>query len=373
MTSFTDCIDVVRGFLPRIQTQRAEAERARRMPHELIRDMARAGIFRLKAPERYGGAEIDHLTYHRILEEVSRTDASAAWLIMIANEGAAGIGYLAEAAADEIYGPDRDIIIASGLKSRHLAVEHVDGGYQVQGQWALASGCPEAAWFAAAVTLASTGRPDLRVLLIPREQCTILDTWDALGLRATSSHDFAVDGAFVPERRQIVFPGRSALPGAAWRGDLRSHLGGLGSVALGLARAALDEFVALAAHKVPLFSQTPLRERATAQATLAQAEALVRSARAFLHEVLAAMWDTQCHGDSPTEEQLTLRELAVVHAAQASATAISLLYQAAGSDAVYATSRLERCFRDAHVLTQHVAGSSNPYGQLGRFFMSDGE
>ena len=101
VTSFTDCIDVVRGFLPRIQTQRAEAERARRMSHELIRDMARAGIFRLKAPERYGGAEIDHLTYHRILEEVSRTDASVAWLIMIANEGAAVIGYLPEALAED--------------------------------------------------------------------------------------------------------------------------------------------------------------------------------------------------------------------------------------------------------------------------------
>jgi alkylation response protein AidB-like acyl-CoA dehydrogenase len=266
-----------------------------------------------------------------------------------------------------------DIIIASGLKTRQVEVQRVDGGYHVRGQWALASGCPEAAWFAAAVTLASTGRPDLRVLMIPREQCTIIDTWDALGLRATSSHDFAVDGAFVPERRQIVFPGQSTLPGPAWRGDMRSHLGGLGSVALGVAQAARDEFVALAAHTVPLFSQTPLRERATAQATLARAEVLVRSARAFLHEVLVAMWQTECQGAPPTEEQLVLRELAVVHAIQVSATSINLLYQAAGSDSVYTGSVLERCFRDAHVMTQHVAGSTNRYELLGRFFMADVE
>jgi indole-3-acetate monooxygenase len=361
----------VRGFLPRIDAGRAEAERARRMPHELIRDMAGAGVFRLKAPARYGGAELDHLTYHRILEEVARTDASAAWLIAIANEGAAGIGYLSETAAEEIFGPDPDIIIASGLKARQVEVQPADGGFHVRGRWALASGCPEAAWFAAAVTLASTGRPDLRVLMIPREQCTIVETWDALGLRATSSHDFAVDGAFVPERRQIVFPGRSALPGPAWRGDMRSHLGGLGSVALGVARAARDEFVALAAHKVPLFSQTPLRERATAQTALAHAEVLVRSARAFLHEVLAAMWETECRGAPPTEEQLVLRELAVVHAIQAGATSINLLYQAAGSDAVYTGTVLERCFRDAHVMTQHFAGSTSRYEQLGRFLMTD--
>jgi len=48
---------------------------------------------------------------------------------------------------------------------------------------------------------------------------------------------------------------------------------------------------------------------------------------------------------------------------------ITLLYQAAGSDAVYTGSRLEQCFRDAHVMTQHVAGSTNRYEQLGRFLM----
>ena len=64
-----------------------------------------------------------------------------------------------------------------------------------------------------------------------------------------------------------------------------------------------------------------------------------------------------------------MRELAVVHAAQASAEAVRLMYDAAGSDAVYATSKLERCFRDVHVILQHLAGSSTRYEQLGRFFM----
>ena len=68
-----------------------------------------------------------------------------------------------------------------------------------------------------------------------------------------------------------------------------------------------------------------------------------------------------------------LRELAVVHAIQASGTSINLIYQAAGSDAVYTGSVLERCFRDAHLMTQHFAGSTSRYEQLGRFFMGDVE
>jgi hypothetical protein len=83
VTSVIDWIDVARGFLPhRCRTSRGRA--------------------------------LAHFTYHRILEEVARTDASAAWLIAIANESASGIGYMPEAAAEEIFGPDPDIIIASG-------------------------------------------------------------------------------------------------------------------------------------------------------------------------------------------------------------------------------------------------------------------
>jgi hypothetical protein len=55
----------------------------------------------------------------------------------------------------------------------------------------------------------------------------------------------------------------------------------------------------------------------------------------------------------------------VVNAVQTGAQVVSLMYDAAGSDAVYAASTLERCFRDVHVITQHLAGASNRYEQLG--------
>ena len=75
--------------------------------------------------------------------------------------------------------------------------------------------------------------------MLPKQDCTILDTGDSLGLRATASHDFVVEDAFVPQHRQLAFPGgrdrfgqlcavggrevRSELPRALWRADLRCH------------------------------------------------------------------------------------------------------------------------------------------------------
>jgi alkylation response protein AidB-like acyl-CoA dehydrogenase len=58
----TDWAEVARSFLPRLQAASRQAERERRFPHALIREMAEAGLFRLKLPAKYGGAEVDHLT-----------------------------------------------------------------------------------------------------------------------------------------------------------------------------------------------------------------------------------------------------------------------------------------------------------------------
>ena len=258
-----DWLEIAGQLLPRISAASKQAERERHFPSQLIQAMAEAGLFRLKLPAKYGGAETDHVTYYSVIEEVSRVESSAGWLVMIANESVSAAGYLPAKAADEIFDGHPNIILAGGIKSRHDDVRAVDGGYRVQGQWALASGCPEATWLAVLATvktengprLGPGGRPELRLFFLPRADCTILDTWDALGLRATASHDFLVGDAFVPEHRQIVFPStRSELPGPLWRGDIRSHLGGIGAVSLGIARSAIDELVAIAAEKVPVSS-----------------------------------------------------------------------------------------------------------------------
>src|SRR4029450_247632 len=78
-------------------------------------------------------------------------------------------------------------------------------------------------------------------------------------------------------------------------------------VALGIARAALDTFTELAGRKVPTRTASLLRDRATLPAQLAQAEALVRSARALVFETTAAAWETLCAGESLSEEQSTLQ------------------------------------------------------------------
>jgi len=140
-------------------------------------------------------------------------------------------------------------------------------------------------------------------------------------------------------------------------------------VSLGIARAAIDDLVHLAATKTPNASSTQLRDRPTIQAKVAQAEALLRSARSFFYETLEGVWESACRGDAPTSQQAALSQLARVHAAHACAEAVDLMYNAAGSTALYATSRIERCFRDAHAVTQHMVVSPLGWEQAGHVFL----
>jgi hypothetical protein len=81
------------------------------------------------------------------------------------------------------------------------------------------------------------------------------------------------------------------------------------------------------------------------------------------------MWQTQCQGEAPSQEQLAERDLALLHAIRASARAVDLMYDSAGSVAVYRMNNLEGHVRDVHTITQHIAGSLVKYEQLGRTFM----
>ena len=80
-----------------------------------------------------------------------------------------------------------------------------------------------------------------------------------------------------------------------------------------------------------------------------EAEALVRSGRALLFDAIGAAWDeARRDGAIGTQARLGAR-LAATNATLSAAKAVDLMYTAGGGTAVYATSPLQRCFRDVHI------------------------
>ena len=127
----------------------------------------------------------------------------------------------------------------------------------------------------------------------------------------------------------------------------------IGAAALGNARAAIDELVALAAGKVGLGSTRTLAQRSATQASVAAAEASLRAARALYYEAIEAAWQA-AQGDEPVSVALRngLR-LAATHAVRTSADVVRSMYDLGGGTAIYDDSPLQRRFRDAHTATAH--------------------
>src|SRR5262245_17943744 len=134
-----DSLARVRKLAPLIEHSAAEGERLRRLPEPLVAAMVDAGLYRLLLPRALGGAELDPATFVRVMEAVSRADASPAWCLCQASGCSMIVGYLAPAVAREIFGDPR-AILAWGPSSDARAVP-VDGGYQASGSWHFGRRC----------------------------------------------------------------------------------------------------------------------------------------------------------------------------------------------------------------------------------------
>jgi alkylation response protein AidB-like acyl-CoA dehydrogenase len=217
--------------------------------------------------------------------------------------------------------------------------------------------------------LLPTGEQEVRIAYFyPKTVAEIVDTWAVSGMRGTGSHDVVVDDLFVPEERTF-----SALDlRARVTGPMnRMHgfdLAGCGfcCVGLGVARATIDAFVELAQVKVPRSSSELLRDRALVQAKVGEAEAILRSGRALLFDVVGEMWKTAVAARPITERQRADLRLAMTHAAQSAATATHMICATAGTTSIFTSSPLERYARDAEVVTRHNQLQFVNYEAVGR-------
>jgi alkylation response protein AidB-like acyl-CoA dehydrogenase len=195
-----------------------------------------------------------------------------------------------------------------------------------------------------------------------------------MGMCGTGSNDVAVTDVFVPTARTFpLVP--EFIPGFHYHGPLyRFPLVGivasnLPPLVLAVARRAIEEVSALAQGKIPVAASTALRERASAQAKLAQAEAILRAGRVFLYDTLSETWAATVAGEPLSLRQKADVQLAMTHAVQSAVQAVELMYRMAGTSGVYTRSPLERSFRDVQVLRHHAFGAETRYETVGQVYL----
>lgn len=341
-----------------------EIERGGRIPHDIAEALIDSEVFRTWIPKQYGGHEGTVSDLLDAIERAAYHDGATGWCVMIGGTTALNAGFLAPEFAELIYGNPRAVTGGFGMPAG--VGTPVDGGIEVTGEWAWGSGSSHCTHFGGGVAI--EGKRGAPFVFFDMDDIEFLDTWHVSGMQGTASTHYRTVDAFVPEGRWVDF---AASPTPVTDSPLYrfSFLGalalGVSAVTLGLAERAVDELIMLG-EKQPSGSSKGLAERPVIQSELAQAEANVRSARAFVREIVDECWATAQQEGQLADEQKRLLRLAATNAGKRSAEAVDLCYHAGGGTAVYLTSRLQRVFRDIHVATQHGMIAPRLMEPLGR-------
>jgi alkylation response protein AidB-like acyl-CoA dehydrogenase len=128
---------------------------------------------------------------------------------------------------------------------------------------------------------------------------------------------------------------------------------GIASVAIGIARGALEDILALSAKKVPLLARAPLAANPRFQHQIGAADAKLRAARTLLYADTRSAWAAAVSGTQFTPDLRARIRSAATFAAATAASVVDAAHSAGGGTSVYADSPLQHRFRDIHALTQH--------------------
>jgi len=359
-----DVLAAARSLIPQVLAARDECERLRHVPTPMVEALAEADLLQMYLPRSMGGPELPPLVVFRVVEEISRADGSIGWCTMIATGVSNSMGLLEAEVGREMAGCPADMRLAGSIRPMGRA-RPVEGGHRVDGRWDFASGvnharwlmCPCVIWEDGKPVRTPTGVPMTRIFWAPAESATILDTWHVVGLRGTGSHDFTLADVFVPAARSVAATDLPREKGLLY--DQRLHLSWIWTAtvanAIGIARGALDAFTDLASTKSSTMSTTLLRDRPLVQARVAEAEATLSAARAYVQTAVGDLWERAGRGESDLDVAVVQARLAIARGMHEAVRAVDLLFHAAGTNAVYERNPLERHFRNIHVAVQHAA------------------
>jgi 3-hydroxy-9,10-secoandrosta-1,3,5(10)-triene-9,17-dione monooxygenase len=360
-----------RGIVPILQEHANWNEQYRRLHDETIQALEQAGIFKLRAPKRYGGYESDSRTLVEVLAELGQGDGSTAWVAWVLTSNTWLVGLFPDAVQDEVFStPD---VRVSGTLSPTGRAERRDDGFVLNGSWHFQSGAWHSQWsvMAALSPIAEGGMAPVAVL-IPTSELELLDDWDTSGLKGTGSVSTIAREVFVPAQRVLsVMPllaGQSASQMNAQAPIYRSPMvptiaAAASGTPLGLAKAAMTNFF----QRLPGrgIAYTTYAKQAEAPITHMQvAEAAMKIDEAEFHALrAAALVDSKAEGG----EAWTLQERARVRmdagmTARLAKEAIDILNTASGGSSIYSSVPIQRIERD--IQAANLQGMIHPNTNL---------
>ena len=330
--------------------------------------LTQIGVPRFFLPSGLRGYEITPIECACVTEAIADIDASAAWYVMVYNAARLASATWSDEVIEMIFRENPDTLVSASGNSPYQAVEKEDC-YQIDGVNHFASGCRYAKWMLSPVRLDN----ELATVLLPMEDCEILDDWDSLGMRGSGSNSVRANQLCVP-KNLINLPSNNSsgnnryYSGLLYKSPARIVFATYVPIAFSLARKSLALLQDLALEKTPYATNTKLKNRKLAQSHFGKARAIYRAARSFFYEELEKAWVFTKEEREFTEEDKADLYLAGVHAVQECAQVLSLVSNAAGTSVTDRKHPLERIRRDMETLRHHGFVNESRYSSVAQVF-----
>jgi alkylation response protein AidB-like acyl-CoA dehydrogenase len=374
-----DWLSRVEDTLPVLREQSDDIERHRELTAPVLAAMHGNALFRMSMPKDLMGGELPVPALAEAAELVATADASSAWCLGQGLGCAMSSAFLDADARQEVFGPPDSVLAwGAGIQGRAVAT---DGGYRVSGTWRFASGSKHATWLGAhslvfdadgSPRLGSDGKQSNLTCLLPRSAAVMHDDWYVMGLKGTRSESYTVTDLFVPEHltldREVLSARKVDSPLYKFP-TTNVYASMFSGVALGIARAMLDELIALSQSKTARGARTSMQQSPVMHTRLAELEAQLGSARAYQRQTISEVWDEVASDGEITLAQRARIRLATTYAINEAALVGEQTYRLAGSTAIFENQSFERRFRDLHAVSQQVQGRHTNFETVGRYLV----
>ena len=375
-----DPVAQAQAIAPILQEESPRIEALGKLTPTVVDTLHEYGLYRTLLPKSLNGYGAGLETFVRFMEVIAAADASTAWCVGQASGCSMAAAYVDAPVARKIWGDDPRGVLAWGFQLEGRA-KVVPGGYEVTGRWGFGSGGHHATWMGAHchVELPSgsmlkdeNGNLIERTMLLPQSQLNWTGDWDVVGLRGTGSDRYTLDKVFVPEaysvRRDIDAERRIDDPFYRFT-TTSAYSTGFAAVSMGIARGMLDELKQLAQTKKPSHTARTLRDSPVMHHLVAENEAKLRSARAFVLEAVRDAEESIRKNGRLTTEDRVLMRLSTTSAIHRAKEVAEFAYHEAGATAIFAANPFERRMRDIHASAQQVQGRTGHLEVCGQYFL----
>lgn len=359
------------------RTAAADAEQARRMAPATAQQLAEAGIFRMLVPTELKGSQIHPQDFFDTLVALATADGAAGWVSMIGSTTGLLSASLPQSWGQQIYA-EHPNVVTTGVTAPIGKATLVDGGMRISGRWPWGSGSQVSDWITGGAFVIEDGKPRTNkhgqpeplLVFFKADEVTIHDTWYTSGLRGTGSNDIEVQDLFVPDGRWVTLGKRARVEAPLYQFPTFGLLAlGVSAVGIGIAERAVEEFLNLAGGKTPTGSTRPLATRSSVQKELALAQTQISAAKALTQDRIGQAWQAAQAGSKLSMQHKADLRMAATNNAWSAVAAVDALYNAAGGTSVFSDHPLQRCFRDVHVVTQHIMVAQPTLETIGKVML----